>query len=342
MSRMLSKYINLNSEDRFVKEDIIRDAYLWYNESLNPKAPTFISFPDKDLELGIVQSQIPEIAKAISSVLTCSLEDAKVANGGYLPPGVAERVQHDIISPFGIASLWGITGHRFILSRPAPSKMREIVASILVGRSKDTIFFFTGRYNNIKHSEINQVVDLNQPDDSNPNQRWFDRFNFPQLEKFKPRFYHQIANFVVQRDTRGKGLARFFLENIVKYYSKDHIYAHNNKIEHSQHLLCGKGFWQIGDPPWLPKMQSLGFYLRGGAESFFVEQDWAPLAPLVVDGKTISNIEYNKSFGLPDKYLDFKPGPTDEHMMERIPEVIRLSQNSKAKLQYFQAMYNFL
>lgn len=341
MSRMLSKYINLNAEDRFVKEETIRDAYVWYRESLNPKAPNFISF-DNGLHLGIVESQIPDIAKAISSVLTCSLEDAKVANGGYLPPGIAERVQHEIISPFGIASLWGVTGHRFILSRPAGPGMREIVASILVGKSKDTIFFFTGKYNNIKHSEIEQTVDLNQMDELHPGHKWFDRFNFPELKRFKPQFYHQIANFVVQRDTRGKGLARFFLENIVKYYSRDHMQTHNNKIEHSQHLLCGRGFWQIGDPPWLPKMQHLGFYLRGGAESFFIDQDWAPLAPLQIDGKTISNIEYNQSYGLPDKYLDFKPAPSTEHMLERIPEVIRLSQDPRAKLQYFQAMYNFL
>ena len=29
-----------------------------------------------------------------------------------------------------------------------------ILATILVGRSKDTVFFFTGRYNNLRHSTI--------------------------------------------------------------------------------------------------------------------------------------------------------------------------------------------
>lgn len=342
MSRLFSKYINLNSEDRFVNEDLLRDAYLHYPQSLNPKAKTFVSFEDKNLELGIVSGQIPEIAKAVSSVLTCSLEDAKYTNGGYLPPEVAERVQHDIISPFGISSLWGITGHRFVLSRPATKGMREIVASILVARSKDTIFFFTGRYNNIQHSTITETVDLNQLDEHSPSHKWFDRFAFPDLEKFKPQYYHQVANFVVQRDCRGKGLARFFLENIVKYYSRDHILVHNNKVEHSQYLLCGRGFWQIGDPPWLPKMQALGFYLRGGAESFFLEHDWAPLAPIYSDGKIISNVEYNKSFGMPDKYDNWSLALSSEHLTKRIPEVMALSQNPKAKLQYFQAMYNFL
>ena len=42
-------------------------------------------------------------------------------------------------------------------------------------------------------------------------------------------------------------------------------------------------------------------------------------------------------------YEGFQPSTkSDEHLLERIPEVIRLSKNPQAKLQYFQAMYNFL
>lgn len=337
----MEKYINLNPEKRFVKAEILRNAYLYYEESLNPTAPTFISL-ENDLELGIVSSQVPEIAEAVSSILTCSLEDAKYTNGGYLPPEVVERVQTEIISPYGISSLWGTTGHRFVLSRPAPEGMREIVASILVARSKDTIFFFTGRYNNIRHSDMIATVDLNQPVDSNPEQKWFDKFAFPDLERFKPKIYHQIANFVVIQKCRGQGLAKFLINNIVKYYSRTHLAVHSQKIQHSQHLLCGKGFWQVGDPPWLPKMQALGFYLRAGAESFFLETDWTTLRPVLKDGKAISNIEYNQSYGLPKMYEGITLAASDEHLIERIPEVIRLSQNPRAKLQYYQAMYNFI
>jgi hypothetical protein len=333
--------INLNPQDSFIKADILRKAYISYEESLNPKAPPFVSFPN-GMELGIVSGRVPDIATSVSSILCRSLEDAKYTNGGHLPPEVVERVQLEIISPFGIAHLWGVTGHRFVLSRPANSGMREIIASILVGRSKDTIFFLTGRYNNLQHSMMKQTVDLNQPNDSDPNQKWFDRFAFPDIEVFKPKIYHQIANFVVNKECREKGIARFLIENIVRYYSRDNILKNNNSIDHSQFLLCGKGFWQIGDPPWLPKMKALGFYLRGGAESFFMEHDWAPLPPVLKNGKVISNVEYNMSYGLPLLYEGFQPYPSDEHLLDRIPQVISLSQNPKAKLQYFQAMYNFI
>ena len=339
----LNKYINLNLQDRFIKTKTLQNSYLHYEESRNPGAKPYISFDAEGLELGIVSSQTPEIATAISSILSRSLEDGKDTNGGYLPPKVVERVQLDIISPFGVSQLWGITGHRFVLSRAAGPHEREIIASILVGRSKDTIFFFTGRYNNIKHSEIEETVDLNQPVDSDINQKWFDQFAFPPLRRFKPRFYHQIANFVVAQEYRGKGFAKFFIKNIVNYYARDYIEANHGKIEHSQYLLCGRGFWQIGDPPWLPKMKALGFYLRCGAESFFIEHDWHTLMPIVNNGVPISNIDYNKSFGLPEMYKDITPATcSDEHLLERIPEIVALSTNPRAKLQYFQAMYNFL
>jgi len=339
---MTSKYINLNPDDRFVKTDLLRSSYVHYRESLAPLAMRYVPLGD-GFELGIVSSQVPEIARGISSILSRSLEDAKDTNHGYLPPGVVERVQREIISPFGISQLWGTTGHRFVMSRSMDYGKHEIVASILIGQSKDTIFFFTGRYNNLKHSTIAQDVDLNQSADGNPNHKWFDQFAFPDLENFKPKMYHQIANFVVSKEHRGKKLSRFFLQNIVKYYSKWHMMATNQAVIHSQHLLCGNGLWQIGDPPWLPKMQALGFYLRGGAESFFIEQDWAPLTPVLDEqGKSISNVKYNQSFDLPAKYENWISTYSHQHMIERIPEVIRLSQDPRAKLQYFQAMFNFL
>lgn len=339
----LSRYINLNWQDRFVNEDLLRSSYLRYEESRNPQAKPYISFDWQDLELGIVTSQEPEIAKAVSSILTRSLEDAKNSKGGYLPSDVVENVQYNIISPYGIANLWGTTGHRFVLSTSAGPGMREIIASILVGRSKDTIFFLTGMYNNLRHSEVATTVDLNLPDKNHPDKKWFDRFAFPQLDKFKPSMYHHIANFVVTQRYRRQGVARFMLDAIVKNYSRDYIDKHNRQVNHSQHLLCGRGFWQIGDPPWFARMKALGFYLRGGAESFFIEHEWAPLPTIAQDGKTISNIEYNQSFDLPRLYQEFEADPrTDQHLLGRIPEVMRLSQNPKAKLQYFQVMYNFL
>jgi GNAT superfamily N-acetyltransferase len=257
---------------------------------------------------------------------------------------VVERVQNEIISPHGVAHLWGTTGHRFVLSRAVDAVTSELLATILVGRRKGTIFFFTGRYNNLRHSKIAEEVDLALPAGSNPQQRWFDLFAFPDLARFKPTAYHQIANFVVAREHRGKGLARRLLAEIVSKYSRDDIESRGGQIEHSQYLLCGRGLWQVGDPPWLSRMEKLGFYLRWGAESFFIERDWAPLPPIHDSaGRTTSNLEYNRAFGLPRRYTEGAPRrESSEHLLDRVPAVIQLSQDPRAKLQYFQTLFDFV
>lgn len=339
--RTLEKYINLNAEDRFVPTAILRNAYVRYAGTLAPTLPNYVTLPD-DMELGIVSSAVPEIARAISSLLCRSLEDARNDLGGHLPTEVVRRVQMEIISPHGVAHIWGVTGHRFVLSKRIGDK-NEIIATILVGRSKDTVFFFTGRYNNLRHSTIEETVDFDQPDRDNPAHKWFDRFRFPEIERFKPRGYHHIANFVVAKEQRGAKISRFLLDTIVQKYSRNHINQNGLAVEHSQHLLCGHGFWQIGDPPWLPRMEKLGFYLRWGAESFFIEHDWAPL-PRVFDktGAQIDNLKFNEDAGLMKRYASTQPnGNQAEHLRERVDEVIRLSKDPRAKLQYFQAMFDF-
>jgi GNAT superfamily N-acetyltransferase len=337
------KTIHLRPDDRFVATDTLRAAYLRYEASRNPAAPPWVEL-EGGLELGIVASEVPEIARGVSSLLTCSLEDAKNEHGGHLPGAVVERVQSEIISPHGVGHLWGTTGHRFVLSRRVDGRASEMLATILVGRRKGTIFFFTGRYNNLRHSQIAAEVDFDQPAGDDPSQRWFDQFAFPDLIRFKPTAYHQIANFVVAREHRGEGLARRLLDAIVVKFARDHLEARGAPIEHSTFLLCGRGLWQIGDPPWLSRMERLGFYLRWGAESFFIERDWAPL-PEILDerGRRISNLEYNRSFGLPGRYQsEQRPRPSSEHLLDRVPAVAQLSQDPRAKLQYFQAMFDFV
>lgn len=335
------KSIHLNTRDRFVSTQVLRGAYLRFEESRNPSAINYVVLED-GLELGIVSSAVPEIARGISAMLSLSLEDAKNSRGGHLPSAVVERVQTEIISPYGVANLWGTTGHRFLLSRKVDGETSELLATILVGRRKGTIFFLTGRYNNLRHSQIAEDVDFEQPVADDPTQRWFDQFAFPDLIRFKPTAYHQIANFVVAREHRRAGLAERLLAAIVAKYSRDDIEARGAPIEHSQYLLCGKGLWQIGDPPWLARMEKLGFHLRWGAESFFIEHDWAPL-PAIYDGeRRISNVEYNRSFGLPQRYEEGRPAPSSsEHLLDRVPTVIRLAQDPRAKLQYFQTMFDF-
>lgn len=337
------RYINLDAEARFVPTRILRESYIRYADSTQPSAPPFVSLPERGLELGIVSSQAPEIARAISSLLSCSLEDAKDSLGGHLPAAVVERVQREIISPQGVSCLWGAFGHRFALSRAIDADTHEIVATILVARRKGTIFFLTGRYNNLRHSQIERVVDFAQPYRDDPRQRWFDLFAFPPPARFKPKGYHHIANYVVARSARGEGLGRLLLDQIVASYAHDHMVLRQTPVAHSQHLLCGRGFWQIGDPPWLDRMQRLGFHLRWGAESFFLDRDWAPLPPLLSDGQPLSNPAYNRSFGLPMRYQGRLPERrSSEHLLARLPEVIALSERPDAKLQYVQTLFDFV
>jgi GNAT superfamily N-acetyltransferase len=341
-SPLTPRLINLHGDDRFVPTQVLRSAYIHYAESQNPTAPPFVSLAD-GFELGIVHSDVPEIARGVSSLLTRSLEDAKDDHGGHLPARVVERVQLEIISPHGVAHVWGTEGHRFVMSRPVDGTTSELVATILVGRRKGTIFFFTGRYNNVRHSTIEETVDFDQPAGTNPDQKWFAQFAFPTPSQFKPLAFHHIANFVVAKEHRGKRLSRLFLEALFTKYARDRMVANGAPIEHSQFLLCGRGFWQIGDPPWLVRMERLGFQLRWGAESFFIEHDWAPLPPIHDgDGRTISNVDYNRSFGLIERYQTTQPTqPSQFHLQERVPEVIRLAQDPRAKLQYFQTMCPF-
>ena len=89
-------------------------------------------------------------------------------------------------------------------------------------------------------------------------------------------------------------------------------------------------------------MKKLGFYRRWGAESFFYEHDWARLPPTVMEGKMIDNVAYNKMYDMPACYGgDRAAHPSDDHLFERVPEVIRLAWDPRAKLQYFQAMFDF-
>ena len=66
-----------------------------------------------------------------------------------------------------------------MMSRPVDATTSELVATMLVARRKGTIFFFTGRYNNVRHSTIEQTIDFDQPAGSDPAQKWFAQFAFP-------------------------------------------------------------------------------------------------------------------------------------------------------------------
>ena len=135
------KRINLDPDARFVPTSVLRAAYVRYADSRAPTQPAFVRFEDRGLELGIVTNEAHAVSRAVSSLLSCSLEDAKDERGGHLPAAVVERVQLEIISPWGVSSLWGSFGHRFVLARSVDRETSEIVATILVARRKGTVFF---------------------------------------------------------------------------------------------------------------------------------------------------------------------------------------------------------
>lgn len=340
---MVLPYDVFDPDNRFVETGRLRDAYLAsYEKTKSPGAPNFVALPEDDLELGIVSNADPRVALAISSMLTRSLEQARCELGGHLPTEVVRRVQRDIISPEKVSTLWGSAGHRFVLARRHDAGTHEILATILVAASKDTVFFHTGRYNNLTYSRMKHDVDWDQPDAGDPDHKWFDRFACPPLAHFKPNWYHHIANFVVSPDRRGTRVAGRFLRAIRRYYALDVMTANRLPVVHSQHLLCGNGFWQIGDPPWMERMARLGFYRRWGAESFFVEHEWAPLPQTVMGGRAVGNLEYNRMFDMPACYdPDRVPHPSHEHLHSRVQDVVRYAQDPRYKLQYYQALYDF-
>jgi hypothetical protein len=56
----------------------------------------------------------------------------------------------------------------------------------------------------------------------------------------------------------------------------------------------------------------------------------------------IENVAYNAAAGITKRYADGQPrGNADEHLMDRVPEVLRRSADPRCKLQYFQAMFDF-
>lgn len=59
-------------------------------------------------------------------------------------------------------------------------------------------------------------------------------------------------------------------------------------------------------------------------------------------GVPIDHVAYNALAGIAKRYTEGTPsGNADEHLLERVPEVLRRAVDPRAKLQYFQAMYDF-
>jgi hypothetical protein len=356
------KYVNLDAHLRFVDEDVLRRSYVRYPNSLNPTALPYVPLED-GYELGIVDTKNNiQIAKAVSSLLSRSIDDARdVCHNGYLPERIVRRAQLEYVSPYAVSNLWGRSGNRFVLSRNIGYGKREIIATALISSSKDNLFFFTSKYNNIKHSTMAHDIDWEMK--VNGGHKWFDRFSMPEVAKYKLVGYNQLANFSVEKvGCRDLGLSRLLLQEIRNHYAlryickqngipseqDEYVWVDKQVVKHCQPMVCGKGLFQIADPSWLPIMRRLGFELRMGAETFYLDQDYDPLPQIIRNRKTISIEEYNTIYGITGIYEDhgvdyWKERTTDNsiHLLERVPEVVSLAKSGKAKLQYYQLVYPF-
>lgn len=356
------KYINKNPHDRFVKTIDLCNSYVKYDKSILPNKDPFVRLVHlgEEYTLGIVNTDNNiNIAKAISSILTRSVDEAKnvVKRGkykyeGYVPKQYIECAQLEYVSPHAISNLWGKFGYRFVLSKIINYEMSEIVATALIASSKSNLFFFTHKYNNIKVLDVEQNtgyhkyspnskvftnVDWNIKDDDNIN-KWFDRFDMPIYNVYKPDNYNQLANFCVEKEgNRGLGLGKFLIESIVKHYA---IRNKGSIINHSQPLICGNGLFQLADPSWKKFMMDIGFKIRIGAESFYIERDWAKLTPITFGTELVSNIKFNEMFGLIDQY-NVDKDLEKYYLLDRVEHIKKLHESNKAKLQYYQLMYPF-
>lgn len=330
------KYINTDSHCRFVNENVLRSAYIVNPNSLSSQKNPYVTLDD-DYELGIVDTRHnKDVALAISSLLTRSIEKASDVYGGYLPDNIVKNAQLSYVSPDAVSNLWGKTGYRFVLSRTVNSEVREIVGTVLISSRKDNLFFFTSRYHNIAHSSMMTNIDFSLD-------RWFDNFALPPIQSYKPQGLNQIANFSIDENWRNNGLSKFMLSSIVENYAVQYILANGGSLSdlsHSQYLVCGDGLFQIADPSWLSVMQHVGLRHRYGAESFYVN----PPLGSTMNGKKISNVKYNEMCGLNLIYEIFDLGPEIDnpiHMIDRIPEVLQMSNDETYKLQYFQLYGTF-
>lgn len=338
-SKSTLKYINLNPNDRFVQNQLLRDSYIKDSNNKNPQMKPYVTIND-ELELGIVDTKKHvELAKAVSSLLSRSIDNAKDIYGGYLPPKIVERAQLEYVSPYALSNLWGKSCYRFVLSRKINSVMREIIGTALIASSDDTLLFFTNKYNNLKFSTIKNDVDFNLSVDGK--HKWFEKFAMPEIQDYKPLGYNQLANFAIERiNCRGIGLGKLLINEIEKNYSYHNL---NGNLQHSQPLIHSKGLFQIADPSWKKYMLNIGFKLRYGAETFYLDREWDKLTPININGKEVSNVAYNRMYGIPQFYerLNLQDKNTSIDLRERIPQVIKLANSGNAKLQYFQMLYTF-
>ena len=291
------------------------------------------------MEIGIVDTKKSiNISKAISSLLTRSVEYAKDIKGGYVPEKYITNAQLNYVSPYAISNLWGLKGYRFIVTKSIKENKRQLIGTILISHSRNNLFFFSNRYNNIRTENLPHIF--------NNNPEWFSNFSFPNIYNYKPSDYNQIANFAIEKSFRGNQMGRKIIDVIIENYSSHYIQNNDKQIIHSQPLICGKGLFQISDPAWLKRRLNMNFKLRAGAETFYLGNENNTLIKTKVDGQEVCNVDYNRLMGLDlyygneyEKYVNIDD--KNMNLVDEIDRVRKLSLSENAKLQYYQTYFNF-
>ena len=338
-----TKYVNLDSHARFMKWKDIDKSFIISPYATQPSAPPFVQIihQNQDLIFGCVNTTDNiNLATAVSSLLCRSINDAKDSLGGYLPSRIVDRAHLQYGSPYAITHLWGRTGNRFVLLRKMDNEWVELVGTALVSQSRNNLFFFTSKYNNIWYPSIMKNVDFGLTLSDGKN-KWFDKFDMPNINEYKPLGYNQLANFAVEKiDCRGMGLGKLMIDTLRNHYA---FVNPTLNINHCQPLICGIGLHQIADPSWPPFMENIGFIRRLGAETFFIDQPWSRIEPVIINNQPLDNISFNKKFGLDQLYDNIKKETLNPkiHLVDRIDHVRELSKSPHAKLQYVQLLFNF-
>lgn len=335
IDKLNTKSINLNYHARYVDESILRSSYIIKLKNSDMVPYVKLNFNNIDYELAIVDTcKHPVISRAVSSLLSRSIEDAKdIYENGYLPSDIVINAQKTYVSEHGVSNLWASAGYRFVISHKVGNNIRKIVATALISSSKSNLFFYTSKYNNI---QLDKDINLDLVHDISGN-KWFDKFDMPSINEYKPVNYNQLANFTVEHKHRGINFGKFFPESIIDNYANMLL----TKPGHSQPLICGQGLFQIADPSWYSRMIRLGFKHRLGAETFYVDKEWDPLIPVKIGGRYLNHTEYNNHWNLDKIYNNINTLDTYLSIDHRIPHVIEKMKSGQHKLQYFQLLLPF-
>lgn len=150
------------------------------------EGPVHIASPLGELELGVVNADVPGVAEGVSRLLNRSIQDARAEAGGHLPSWLVNDIERNYISVEKVRTLWAATGHRFVLRLG-----EEIVGTIHVA----------------KHESMILTVDrhiINVDESAHPG--------------FKPPRHHHVVNISVKHELRRAKLGTLMVDGIIEHF----------------------------------------------------------------------------------------------------------------------------